>query len=116
MRTNAFVPVLLALVATACSGAAGPASPSSSAAGAGTKATYLLANSAGLLALDDSCHPIGRVVELPNQSAAATPSLSTDRTRIGVGSQFERRLVDEHGRIFGHAPSLQSANLGVPPT
>ena len=59
-----------------------PAEPTPAATGAGTQATFVLANNAGLVALDASCRPIGRVVELPPQSAAATPSLSADRTRI----------------------------------
>ncbi len=85
-RGSLVLALLAAAVALACSAAPGATtgSPSRAAAvpGAGVKATFVLANSAGLLALDDSCHPIGRVVELPDQSAAATPSLSLDRTTL----------------------------------
>lgn len=69
----------VALLLGACASANVPPSASP---GAGSHATFVLANSAGLLALDESCHVLGRVVELPEQSAAATPALSPDRTRL----------------------------------
>ncbi|MBI2016684.1 MAG: PD40 domain-containing protein [Candidatus Rokubacteria bacterium] len=59
-----------------------PPSGGPDATGAGTRATFVLANNAGLVALDAACKPIGRIVELPSQSAAATPSLSPDRTKM----------------------------------
>lgn len=59
-----------------------PGPPAPIATGAGARATFLLANAAGLLALDDRCRPIGRVVELPAESAPATPALSPDRSRL----------------------------------
>ena len=62
----------------ATSAAPAPASPSA----VGTSASFVLANASGLVALDASCRPIGRVVELPPQTAAATPSLSPDRSRL----------------------------------
>lgn len=71
------------LIITACTSAGPPSGQAPPAAtGVGSQATFVLANNAGLVALDASCKPIGRIVELPSQSAAATPSLSADRTRI----------------------------------
>lgn len=69
----------LLLVVTACTA---PPTGGPGATGAGTRATFVLANNAGLVALDDACKPIGRIVELPAQSAAATPTLSPDRTKM----------------------------------
>lgn len=42
----------------------------------------MVANAAGLVALDQDCRPIGRVVEIPAQSAVATPGLHPDRSRL----------------------------------
>src|SRR5437762_2199937 len=91
MRTACLAAVLCALAAACSSTNVPPASggpstggPSGAAAtpGPGAHAMFVLANSAGLIALDENCRPLGRVVEIPDQSAAATPSLSSDRTRI----------------------------------
>jgi Tol biopolymer transport system component len=77
----------LVAVATACTADNVPArttAPSApvSGPGPGARATFVLGNSAGLVALDESCRPLGRVVEIPDQSAAATLTLSPDRKRI----------------------------------
>jgi Tol biopolymer transport system component len=56
--------------------------PSPGLGATGLRASFVLANAAGLLALDESCRPIGRVVELPAESAPATPALSADRSRL----------------------------------
>jgi Tol biopolymer transport system component len=73
---------LIVLLAACTSSSTPPQGTPPAATGAGAGATFVLANNAGLVALDASCRPIGRVVELPPQSAAATPSLSADRTRL----------------------------------
>ena len=65
------------LVAAACSAPAPPPP-----AGVGSEATFLLANPAGIVALDASCKAIGKVVELPDQSAPATPALHPSRGSI----------------------------------
>jgi Tol biopolymer transport system component len=75
-------PALILTVAACTPGSVPPAATGPTATGAGSAATFVVANSAGLVALDASCRPIGRVVELPPQSAAATPSLSADRARL----------------------------------
>lgn len=70
------------LFAAACTSGNVPPTSVVPMAGVGTRATFVLANNAGLVALDESCRPIGRVVELPPQSAAATPSLNAERTKL----------------------------------
>lgn len=74
------VTAILAVALAACS-SSGSAKPSV-APGVGAQATFLLANPGGLLALDDSAHTLGRVVDLPRQSAPSTPSLNPSRTSI----------------------------------
>ena len=74
--------ILLAVALVACTSGPPGAQTPSGAAGVGTRATFILANNAGLVALDESCKPIGRVVEIPAQSAAATPILHPDRTKM----------------------------------
>lgn len=58
-----------------------PASPPGG-AGAGPRASFIIANVGGLIALDAGCKPIGRVVDLPADESPATPTLHPDRTRI----------------------------------
>ncbi len=72
--------IFVMLVLAACSSAGPP--EQGAATGVGTRATFIVANNAGLVALDEACKPIGRVVEIPAQSAAATPTLSPDRTKM----------------------------------
>lgn len=74
---------LLLVVLAACT-SAGPAVPTTAPAvpGIGSQATFIVANNAGLVALDPSCRALGSVATLPAQSAAATPSLNAARDRI----------------------------------
>ena len=67
------------LVVASCT--SGP-TPVPSGAGACATATFILANPAGLLCLDDAARVLGRVVELPPTSAPALPSLSPDRKQL----------------------------------
>src|SRR5712692_633874 len=85
--------VLISLVA--CQSA--PTPPPSNAAGVGANATFVLANPAGLLALDDSARTLGRIVDLPSQSAPSTPSLSPTRTAL----VFSLTLQPDPKRGFG---------------
>lgn len=64
-----------------CSSASAPA-PAPSALGACGPATFILANPAGLLCLDDSANVLGRIVELPPNAAPALPVLSFDRKQV----------------------------------
>lgn len=56
--------------------------PVPSAAGVCATATFILANPAGLLCLDDTAKVLGRVVELPPTAAPALPSLSPDHKQV----------------------------------
>ena len=60
----------------------GPTPVPSAAAGACAAATFILANPAGLLCLDDTAKVLGRVVELPPTAAPALPSLTPDRKQV----------------------------------
>lgn len=71
----------LALILASCSSAPAPVAVPS-AAFACTNATWVLANPAGLLCLDDNAKVLGRIVDLPPTSAAALPSLSPDRKQV----------------------------------
>ncbi len=85
MRTPLLAAAIFALVAGCAPDASPPARTAATASatpGPGARATFVLANSAGLVALDQDCRAIGRVVAIPDQSAAATPSLSADRKRV----------------------------------
>jgi len=74
----AVVGLLVAL--TACDSTPKP-SPSI-APGVGAQASFVLANPAGLLALDDAARTLGRIVDLPPQSAPSTPSLDPSRRAL----------------------------------
>jgi Tol biopolymer transport system component len=65
---------LLVALAVACSAP----EPTRATPGIGSTATFLLANPAGIVALDDECRPLGPIATLPPQSAPATPSLHPD--------------------------------------
>ena len=69
----------LAILLASCSSSP---TPQPSAVGACGKATFILANPAGLLCLDDSANVLGRVVELPPTAAPALPALSFDRKQV----------------------------------
>lgn len=71
------VPLCLAfaIVAGACGGAAGSGSTPGPANGCGRTATFILANPGGLTCLDDAARSIGKLTQLPDQSAPSTPAL-----------------------------------------
>lgn len=68
---------LAALIVVSCTGPDVKVTP-----GVGTSATFLLANPAGIVGLDESCRPLGSIVKLPDQSAPATPSRHPDGRSI----------------------------------
>jgi Tol biopolymer transport system component len=70
----------MALVLASCGSSATPPPPSGSSACA--TASFILANPAGLLCLDETARVVGRVVDLPPTSAPALPSLSPDRKQL----------------------------------
>jgi Tol biopolymer transport system component len=70
--------LVLVVLLVACS--AQPPNPVATAAG--VRATFVIANAAGLVALDGDCRPIGRVIELEPEEAPTTPALHPDGSRI----------------------------------
>jgi Tol biopolymer transport system component len=99
--------LVAAVLASTCDGAptVRVPVPSGGGPGPGARATFVLANSAGLLALDESCRPIGRVVEIPDQSAAATPSISADRKRIAFA------LTQQPSKTTGFGSDIFEVNI-----
>lgn len=87
-----------ALVLAACGGP--PA-----ASGVGPGATFVLANPAGLLALDDAGRSLGRIVDLPAQSAPATPVLHPS------GKSIVFALTQQPDRKTGFGSDLFSVGL-----
>jgi Tol biopolymer transport system component len=67
--------VALTLLLAGCSSANPPSSSASVAPGVGANASFILANPGGLLALDNTARTLGRLVDLPPQSAPSAPSL-----------------------------------------
>lgn len=92
---------------TACSGNAG--APLAAESGVCLKATFVLANPAGLVCLDDAGKPLGRLLELPAQAAPSFPSLDPSGKQIvfaitkapdpktGFGTDIEAVNIDGSG-------------------
>jgi Tol biopolymer transport system component len=72
--------IVFVVAAAACS-APPPGTPSAAVA-PGLRATFVIANSNGLVALDADCRPIGRVLEIDPEEAPTTPALHPDGSRI----------------------------------
>ncbi|MEO8633339.1 MAG: hypothetical protein ABI466_08255, partial [Chloroflexota bacterium] len=84
-RNPLFAPLglLIALLVAACTPNSDPPTPTASVApGVGAQASFILANPGGLLALDSTARTLGRLVDLPPQSAPSTPSLHPRGTSI----------------------------------
>lgn len=88
------------LVACAAPPAPPPASP-----GVGLQASFVLANPAGLLGLDSGGHAIGRIVDLPAQSAPATPVLNPS------GKSIVFALTAQPDKKTGFGSDLYTVNL-----
>jgi Tol biopolymer transport system component len=89
-----------AVVACTAPPAAPPASP-----GVGLQAAFVLANPAGLLALDSGGRAIGRIVDLPAQSAPATPVLHPS------GKSVVFALTQQPDKKTGFGSDLYTVNL-----
>jgi Tol biopolymer transport system component len=89
-----------ALVVCTAPPAPPPASP-----GVGLQASFVLANPAGLLALDAGGHAIGRIVDLPAQSAPATPVLHPS------GKSIVFALTQQPDKKTGFGSDLYTVNL-----
>lgn len=73
----------LALVLVSC--AAPSTIPANASRPIGEVATFLLANPAGLTLLDETCRPLGQLVQLPPQSAPAYPAMHPSRKSMAFG-------------------------------
>jgi Tol biopolymer transport system component len=96
----ATVVLAAALVTCTAQPAPPPASP-----GVGLQASFILANPGGLLALDAAGRAIGRIVDLPAQSAPATPALHPS------GKSLVFALTGQPDRTTGFGSDLYSVNL-----
>jgi len=102
-RRLAYATIAIATaVLVACS--APPATPPAS-SGVGLQASFVLANPAGLLALDAAGHSIGRIIDLPAQSAPATPALHPS------GKSIVFALTTQPDKKTGFGSDLYSVNL-----
>ncbi|HEV8535570.1 MAG TPA: hypothetical protein VGR87_07610 [Candidatus Limnocylindria bacterium] len=98
--TRAAALLVAALAFVACTAAAPPQTQ-----GVGFQAAFVLANPAGLLALDDAGHTLGRIVDLPALSAPATPVLHPSRKSIVFA------LTPQADPKTGFGSDLYSVNL-----
>ena len=96
---------VLALAASLLAVCAAPAAPPPASPGVGFQAAFVLANPSGLLALDNAGHAIGRIVDLPAQSAPATPVLHPS------GKSVVFALTQQPDKKTGFGSDLYSVNL-----
>ncbi|MDP9264660.1 MAG: hypothetical protein M3O91_00875 [Chloroflexota bacterium] len=71
----------------------------------GREATYLLVNPSGLLALDADARVLGRIVDLPAQSAPQGPGLHPDRSALSFS------LTQQPSKTKGFGSDLFLVNL-----
>ena len=86
-------------------GCTAPAVPPPASLGVGLQASFVLANPAGLLALDGNGHAIGRIIDLPPQSASATPVLHPS------GKSLVFALTQQPDKKTGFGSDLYTVNL-----
>jgi Tol biopolymer transport system component len=84
---------------------AAPPAPPPASLGVGLQASFVLANPAGLLGLDSGGHAIGRIVDLPAQSAPATPVLNPS------GKSIVFALTAQPNKKTGFGSDLFTVNL-----
>ena len=94
--------VLTAATLAACTA---PPAPPPASPGVGLRASFVLANPGGLLGLDSGGHVIGRIVDLPAQSAPATPVLHPS------GKAIVFALTGQPDKKTGFGSDLYSVNL-----
>src|SRR5438093_8612051 len=104
MGRLAFAAAVVLTAATLAACTAPPAPPPAS-PGVGLKASFILANPAGLLALDSGGHSIGRIVDLPAQSAPATPVLHPS------GKSIVFAFTGQADKKTGFGSDLYTVNL-----
>lgn len=101
MRPLAHAVAVGFLAVAACTAPAVPPA----ATGVGLQANFVLANPAGLLALDAQGHTLGRIVDLPAQSAPATPALHPS------GKSVVFALTQQPNKKTGFGSDLYTVNL-----
>jgi hypothetical protein len=94
-----------ALIACAVVTCTAPPAPPPASLGVGLQASFVLANPAGLLALDAGGHSIGRIVDLPAQSAPATPVLHPS------GKSIVFAFTGQPDKTRGFGSDLYTVNL-----
>src|SRR5438046_358456 len=100
--TNAGTIALSVLLFVVCTA---PPVPPPASLGVGLQASFILANPAGLLALDSTGHAIGRIIDLPAQSASATPVLHPS------GKAIVFALTQQPDKKTGFGSDLYTVNL-----
>lgn len=95
--------VVVAAVLAGCGG--GTAVPQGAEGGVCAKATFVLANPAGLVCLDDTARPIGRLIELPPQSAPSFPALDP------TGKQLVYAITKAPDPKTGFGTDIEAVNL-----
>src|SRR5881628_1566040 len=104
MGRLAFAAAVVLTAATLAACTAPPAPPPAS-PGVGLRASFVLANPGGLLGLDSGGHVIGRIVDLPAQSAPATPVLHPS------GKSIVFALTQQPDKKTGFGSDLYTVNL-----
>jgi Tol biopolymer transport system component len=79
--------------------------PPSASPGVGLRATFVLANPSGILALDEAGRVLGRIIDLPPQSAPATPVLHPS------GKSMVFALTAQPDKKTGFGSDLYTVNL-----
>lgn len=99
---RAFVAALIGCSIVVCTA---PPVPPPASPGVGLQATFVLANPTGLLALDPAGRSLGRIVDLPRQSAPASPVLHPSRKSIVFS------LTQQPDPTTGFGSDLLTVNL-----
>ncbi|HUQ17720.1 MAG TPA: hypothetical protein VM070_08025 [Candidatus Saccharimonadales bacterium] len=94
---------MIAVILAACGGTT--AVPPGAEGGICAKATFVLANPSGLICLDDAAKPIGRLVELPPQSAPSFPSLDP------TGKQLVYAITKAPDPKTGFGTDIEAVNI-----
>ena len=97
--------LLAVFLVAACGGTGSPSSSRSAAPGVGTQATFIIANPGGLSALDDAGRFLGKIVQLPDQSAPSTPVVHPS------GTQLAFSLTQQPDSKRGFGSDIYTVNL-----
>jgi Tol biopolymer transport system component len=101
---RSLAPAVVVGMAAALAACTAPSVPPAT-TGVGLAANFVLANPAGLLALDTQGHTLGRIIDLPPQSAPATPALHPS------GKSIVFALTQQPNKKTGFGSDLFTVNL-----